>query len=53
MIRCRSKIKTINFFSENQSKHSFKVLIILMCILDKMRMYMIQECQMTGQIQKI
>jgi len=53
MIRFPSRIKITNLFLGNLSRHNSKALTILMFILSKMKMFMIQECKMKGQILKI
>ena len=47
-----NKIKLIHLYLVNQLIQNSKALKILIFIHTKMRMYMIQECQMTDQIQK-
>lgn len=53
MIRFLLRIKITNLFLVNLLRHNSKALTILMFILSKMRMFMIQECRMKGQILKI
>jgi hypothetical protein len=53
MIRFPSRIKITNLFLGNLLRHNSKALTILMFILSKMRMFMIQECRMKGQMLKI
>lgn len=48
-----SKINPINLYLENRLIQNFKVSSILIFIHTKMRMFMILECRMMGQTQKI